>query len=180
MDTRVYLEPPSRGRAEEFLALARQSRGFHRGWVAPPASVEEYTTYLKHCRRASSRGFFACDRETGVLAGVVNVSQIYRGNFQSAYLGFYAFQPCAGKGYMTEALRLVLNTIFGEMKLHRVEANIQPANLPSIALVKRLGFSLEGYSPKYLKVGGRWRDHERWAILAGDWRSRRGMGLKAD
>jgi len=174
MAARVYLEPPSRRRVEEFLALTRQSRAFHRGWVAPPNSIAAFATYLENCRQSSTRGFFACVGETGTLAGVLNVSQIFRGNFQSAYLGFYVFQPSAGKGYMSEALELVLNVVFGEMKLHRVEANIQPSNLPSIKLVKGLGFSLEGYSPKYLKVGGRWRDHERWAIRAEDWRARRG------
>ena len=62
---------------------------------------------------------------------------------------------------MTEALTLVLREAFGTQKLHRLEANIQPGNAPSIALVKRLGFELEGMSPRYLKIGGRWRDHER-------------------
>ncbi len=60
------------------------------------------------------------------------------------------------------------------MRLHRVEANIQPGNAPSIALVKRLGFELEGMSPRYLKIGGRWRDHERYALRAETWRARRG------
>jgi ribosomal-protein-alanine N-acetyltransferase len=71
---------------------------------------------------------------------------------------------------MTETLRVFLSYIFKELKLHRIEANIQPGNAASIALVKRAGFKLEGYSPRYLKISGRWRDHERWAILAEDWR----------
>jgi len=64
----------------------------------------------------------------------------------------------------------MLRHVFVTMKLHRLEANIQPRNAASIAVVKRAGFSLEGYSRRYLKIGGRWRDHERWAILAEDWR----------
>jgi ribosomal-protein-alanine N-acetyltransferase len=59
------------------------------------------------------------------------------------------------------------------LRLHRVEANIQPRNRASIALVKSLGFRQEGYSPRYLKIGGRWRDHERWALLVDDWRPKR-------
>ena len=75
---------------------------------------------------------------------------------------------------MTEAMTLVLREAFGELRLHRVEANIQPGNLASIALVRRAGFSLEGRSRRYLKIGGRWCDHERWAILSEDVRARQG------
>jgi len=74
---------------------------------------------------------------------------------------------------MTEALQLVLRHAFTKLELHRLEANIQPGNTASIALAKRCGFELEGYSPRYLKVGGRWRDHERWAIRAETWRALR-------
>jgi ribosomal-protein-alanine N-acetyltransferase len=68
---------------------------------------------------------------------------------------------------------LVLRHIFIILKLHRVEANIQPGNAASLALVARAGFSREGYSRRYLKVGGRWRDHERWALLVEDWKAQR-------
>ena len=74
------------------------------------------------------------------------------------------------QGYTTEALQLMLRHAFVKLKLHRVEANIQPENAASIALVKRAGFVKEGYSRRYLKICGRWRDHERWAILIEDWR----------
>jgi [ribosomal protein S5]-alanine N-acetyltransferase len=71
---------------------------------------------------------------------------------------------------MTEGLRLTLKYAFKVLKLHRVEANIQPGNVASIKLVRRCGFTREGFSPRYLKIGGRWRDHERWAVRADNWR----------
>jgi ribosomal-protein-alanine N-acetyltransferase len=67
---------------------------------------------------------------------------------------------------MRNGLRAVVRHAFAKLKLHRLEANIRPINVASVALVKAGGFSKEGYSPRYLKIGGRWRDHERWAILA--------------
>ena len=170
MPERIYLENPSRRRMSEFLTLAQQSRSFHRGWVSAPTTETAFLTYLTKCRVRSFRGFLACTTDDRVLAGVANLSEIVGGGFQNAYLGFYAFSRMSNRGYMTEALGLVLDAAFGEMKLHRLEANIQPSNAPSIRLVNKLGFRLEDYSPKYLKIGGRWRDHERWAILAQDWR----------
>ena len=110
-----------------------------------------------------------CRREDDQIVGSVNLSQIVRGTFQSAYMGYQVFQPFARQRYMTDAMKLVLLVTFARLRLHRVEANIQPTNTASIALVKRAGFVKEGYSPRYLKIGGRWRDHERWAIAAERW-----------
>ena len=167
--SRVRLERPSARRRDEFLALERKSRELHRPWVSAPASPKAYANYLRQSRRRSSACFFIC-REDRTLAAVVNVSEIVGGSFQSAYLGFYAFVPSAGHGYVREGLGRVLDLMFRGVGLHRMEANIQPANQRSITLVQRLGFRLEGFSPCYLKIGGRWRDHERWAILSDEWR----------
>ena len=110
---------------------------------------------------------------SGALAGVIDITEIVRGNFKSAYLGYFAFVPYNGRGHMSAAMTLALNKAFGALRLHRVEANIQPGNRASIRLVSRLGFRREGRSERYLKVGGRWRDHERWAITVERWRRRR-------
>jgi ribosomal-protein-alanine N-acetyltransferase len=100
---------------------------------------------------------------------VINVSEIVRGALRSAYLGYYGFAPYLGHGYMSEGMTLALRWAFGALRLHRLEANIQPGNRASLRLARRLGFRREGFSPRYLKIAGRWRDHERWALLAEEW-----------
>ena len=163
---RIVLREPGAADAEAFVAAARASRRLHRPWITAPLTPEAYATWLQRVAGLDRRTVLVRDAASGGLAGVIALSQIVRGPFQSAYLGYFAFAPLAGRGYMSAGLAAVVREAFGPMKLHRLEANIQPGNTASIALVRRLGFRLEGFSPRYLKIGGRWRDHERWAILA--------------
>jgi len=151
---------------DAFLRMVRDSRELHRPWTYPPERADQFEDLVSR----TSRDDFACLVTTladdGDLVGVFTVSQIVRGYFQSAYLGYYANARHAGKGLMSESMALVLDHTFGPLALHRLEANIQPGNQPSVALARAAGFRLEGYSPRYLLIGGRWRDHERYAITA--------------
>lgn len=165
----VALERPALRHRTDFVRAARRSRDLHRGWASPPSTRTQFERYVNSLRRRNREGFLIVTR-TGGIAGVINVSEIVRGSFQSAYLGYYAFEPLCGMGFMRRGLQWVIAHCFGELRLHRVEANIQPENLRSIALVQGLGFRCEGLSPRYLKVDGRWRDHQRWALLVEDWR----------
>jgi ribosomal-protein-alanine N-acetyltransferase len=166
----VFLRYPSVSDETEFLELMKRSRLLHRGFVSPPLEPSQFRAFLDRGIQADTRSYLACRSEDHGIVGVFNLSQIFMGGFRSAYLGYYVGSPFAKKGYMSEGLQLVLSEAFGRIKLHRVEANIQPSNASSIALVSRAGFSREGYSRHYLKIGGRWRDHERWAMLVEDWR----------
>ncbi|NBQ88900.1 MAG: GNAT family N-acetyltransferase [Betaproteobacteria bacterium] len=161
----VVLRAPQASDEAEFLAAVRRSRRLHRPWTSPPDTPEKYAAWLERMQPPNARSLLAIDSTGGAIVGVFNISQIVRGPLQSAYLGYYAFAGHEAQGRMTRALQSVLRVAFGEMKLHRLEANIQPGNTRSIALVQRCGFEREGFSPRYLKIGGRWRDHERWAIL---------------
>lgn len=136
-----------------------------------PESAEEYAAYVERACRETNAYFLACRLEDGAIVGFLNVSEIVRGRLQSGFLGYGGAVPFAGRGYLTEAMRLLLREAFTTLHLHRLEANIQPGNLGSIALAERCGFQYEGYSPRYLKVGGRWRDHERWAMTRERWRA---------
>jgi len=167
---RAYLRNPHELDRFEFVRLARASRELHRPWVYAPETGRQFDAYLARSRIESERCFLVCRRDGDEIAGVFNLSQIAYGSFQSAYLGYYAFAPSAGQGLMSEGLALVLRQTFGPLKLHRLEANIQPGNDASRRLVERAGFEYEGFSPRYLKIGGRWRDHERWAITREAWR----------
>jgi ribosomal-protein-alanine N-acetyltransferase len=175
----VYLRAPRRADAEAFMAAAKASRRLHDGWVYPPSTPALFDAYVRRYggfrpgdpRAPSHVGLLVCRCADDALVGVFNLSEIVRGAFQSAYLGYYAFVPHSGAGYMAEGMVLVLRVAFRTLKLHRVEANVQPTNRRSLALVRRAGFVREGFSRGYVKIGGRWRDHVRLALLADDWRA---------
>lgn len=153
--------------AAEYTALARESTRLHRPWLFPPRTQADYVAYARRLLEDPSRtGYLVCDRADGRIAGFININNIVEGAFLSGALGYGAFAHAAGRGLMSEGLALVVRHAFGPLGLHRLEVNIQPGNESSIALVRRLGFRLEGFSPDFLFIDGAWRDHERWAITA--------------
>jgi [ribosomal protein S5]-alanine N-acetyltransferase len=165
---KITLAAPTAQRRAEFLAAAARSRKLHGQWTSPPRTDREFGEYVERFRSPTHIGHWILT-EAGELAGVVNISEIVRGRFRSGYLGYYGFAPYDGRGYMAAGLRAVVSKAFRKLGLHRLEANIQPGNENSRRLVQRLGFRMEGLSPRYLKIAGQWRDHERWAITAEDW-----------
>lgn len=168
----VRIEPASRAHEAAFLAAVKRSGPLHHPWVTAPRTPARFRRYIAHHQSERHLSYFAFS-EGDELVGVINVSEIVRGVFHSAYLGYCAFVPFQGHGYMTAALTRVVSECFRKHRLHRLEANIQPGNDRSVKLVKRLGFRKEGFSERYLKIGGRWCDHERWAITRERWKARR-------
>jgi [ribosomal protein S5]-alanine N-acetyltransferase len=162
------LATPSWRRRAEFLVAVARSRKLHDPWVSPPRTANAFARNLKRYGLTTHVGYWILT-ENNELAGVVNINEIVRGRFRSGYLGYYAFVPHDGHGYMTAGVRTMLSRAFRSLRLHRLEANIQPGNDRSRRLVQNLGFRLEGFSPRYLRVGGKWRDHERWALTAEEW-----------
>ena len=171
---RVYLRRPTAGDTKEVITTVRTNRRLHRPWVYPTETKAAFDGYIRRNQAPDFVGLLICRLSDDRILGMANLCQIFRGNLQGAYLGFWASAESAGQGYMKEGLKLVLRYAFKKLKLHRLEANVQPANEPSKALIKRCGFRYEGFSPRYLKVGGVWRDHERWAIHAEEWGGGRG------
>lgn len=178
--SRTLVRRPERADQAEFLAAARASRALHRGLVEPPLTPAQFARFLARAEQSTRECHLVCRREDGAICGVVNLNGITRGPAQSATLGYYGFAPTAGQGLVAEAVELVLGRAFGRLRLHRVEAGVQPGNAASIAVLRRLGFREEGYSPRFLKVAGRWRDHVRFAIDADEWRRRRRAQPRSD
>lgn len=161
---RVYLRAVSRRDRQEFLTLMQESRGLHEPWIHPPLTPLAFQNYLARTQRDDHEGLLVCLRDTHEIVGVINLNNIVRGTFLSATLGYYASSRHAGQGLMQEGLTQAKQHAFRSLGLHRLEANIQPDNHRSIALVRRCGFVKEGISPAFLFLAGRWRDHERWAV----------------
>jgi len=170
---RVRISPPTEADEAAFIAASRRSRALHGEWVQMPETPEAFAAYLARSRGDRRAFFLARLLEDGDIIGFLNLGEIIRGSLQGGFLGYGGVAGHEGKGLMSEAMQLVLREAFVTLKLHRIEANIQPGNAPSIALARRNGFELEGFSPRYLKINGRWRDHERWAIDAERWRGHR-------
>lgn len=168
---RVGIRPFTYGDSAEFIARVRESRQLHHPWLAPPASPDAYTSYAgRLIEDRTKAGFLVCEKdgdEKGSIAGFININNIVHGGFLCGALGYGAFAHAAGRGLMGEGLDLVVRYAFGPpLRLHRLEINAQPGNTASIALARRCGFRLEGFSPDFLYIDGAWRDHERWAITS--------------
>ena len=158
----IILRKPRPDDINDIISAYERSKDLHEPWTYAPS---DYTNYLSQEGR-----YFVCLQTTGEVLGTFHISGIVRGYFQSAYLGYEVFAPHQGKGYMSQGMKLLLELAFNSLRLHRLEANIQPGNLASLHLVAAHGFVKEGFSKHYLRVGGReWKDHERWAIINPHW-----------
>jgi ribosomal-protein-alanine N-acetyltransferase len=166
----VYLRYIQMKDREEFIGLNLASRKFHHGLVNPPLEEADFEKFLSRNESETNESFVVCRNSENVIVGSITLSQIFRGNFCNAYLGYFIGAEFSGKGLMTEAIELILRHTFVNLKLHRIEANVQPVNLASIAVLRKNGFTKEGFSRRYLKINKKWRDHERWAIIKEDWK----------
>ena len=161
----VAIRPVAAADQKVFIAAARSSTRLHHPWISAPLDNGAFNRYIAKNDGITHFGFLVFLRADGQLVGVVNLTNVIYGAFRSGYLSYYAFAGYERQGYMWKGLLAVVRYAFSRLKLHRLEANIQPENVASIALVRKCGFTREGFSPRYLKINGRWRDHERWAVV---------------
>ena len=165
----VRLERPSIHREPDFIKAVHRSRSLYRGFGLPPNDSRRYRKFVEEGGGPRNQYLFVVDRTTTRLVGVIQLEQIIRGHLKSAFIGYYAFVPYAGRGFMRQGVGLAVDHAFNQLKLHRLEASIEPDNERSAALARSLGFRFEGTSKKYLKIAGRWRDCERWALIVDEW-----------
>jgi ribosomal-protein-alanine N-acetyltransferase len=163
---RVALRRLTAEDSSEFTDLVRVSADFLRPWVRMPDTADKFGEYVKRFDGESAECLLICDRETGIIAGAVSISEIIRGPYQRATVGYNAFLSTARRGYMSDGFGLVFRFAFQDLRLHRLEADIQPGNVPSLMFAAKVGFRKEGYSPGFVCIDGEWMDHERWAITS--------------
>lgn len=163
------IRPPEKNDSGEFLKLVDLSKSIHQPWVSPPSTEIAFKKLLSRNNESNAASFLICETTNKKkIAGVINLNEMVYGALQSAYLGYYAMIDHIGSGAMQSGLAQLIDHAFTSLNLHRLEANIQPENKHSIDLIRRLNFREEGFSPNYLFINEKWRDHCRFALTKED------------
>ena len=172
----VTLRPPAMSDYARWAELRSLSRPHLQPWE-PLWSRDELTRF-SYRRRLKAYGqdmrddhgyyFFVTDRITDTLLGGMTLSNVRRGAAQIATLGYWMGQPFTRRGYMREAVGLVVPFAFRSLRLHRLEAASMPANVASQAVLEKSGFRREGMAQGYLKIAGVWQDHYIYGLTEED------------
>ena len=170
---RVYLRFPVQRDWRNWAALRAESRDFLAPWeptwaydaLTRGAFRRRLKMYKTEIRQGATYSFLIFRRIDDVLLGGITLSNLRRGVAQSATLGYWIGVPHGNQGYMTDSLAAILEFAFSRIGLHRIEAACLPANEASRRLLLRSGFREEGYAREYLRISGRWQDHQLYAIL---------------
>jgi len=162
----VALRPLKLSDEAEFLFNSTASKKLHKSWVIVPTTKKQFKEYVEEMNSDANKAFAVVNLQTNAIVGVVELRDIFMFDFKNSYITYYAFHQHLRKGFMKLGVLQAIAVAFKRLKLHRLEANIQPENKASIALAKSCGFKKEGFSPKFIKKGGQWKDHERWALLS--------------
>jgi ribosomal-protein-alanine N-acetyltransferase len=143
---KVYLRELRESDFDEMALRFAASRRLLRGFAATNFDLQRFEEILASSKLETNEAFLICTTSDDAIAGQITLSQIFRKSFQNAYLGYQLFSGFTGNGFMTEAVGLVLRKAFIDLELHRIEANVQPENKSSIAVLRRNGFTKDGFS----------------------------------
>ena len=175
---RVTLRVPALSDFREWAALRRESRAFLEPWEPTWASNElerggwrrRLRRYREDQRAGAAIAYFIFHMESGALLGGITIGNIRYGVSQSAHIGYWMGERHAGKGYMQDATRTLIDHAFTAMRLHRIEAACIPDNIRSIRVLEKVGFRREGLLRSYLRINGVWQDHYLYSLIADEHR----------
>ncbi len=119
----------------------------------------------------SLRLFLFASEDDKRIIGNLSFNNIVRGAAQFCHCGYALAEAEQGKGLMSEALKAAMDFVFKHLGMHRVMANYIPHNVRSGAVLKRLGFVIEGTAKDYLLIDGKWEDHVLTSLVNTDWRA---------
>ncbi|MDA9558864.1 GNAT family N-acetyltransferase [Alphaproteobacteria bacterium] len=173
---RIFLRPPKRRDALKWQKLRMASKSFlvpwEPAWDASSCSRRAFIRYFKNSNYLANMdraySFLIFNIEDKSLLGGVNVGNVRRGVSQSASLGYWIGKQYSKKGYMKEALDILIPSLFLDLQLNRIEAATLENNLASKNLLNKIGFKKEGKLRKYLKINGEWQDHVLYSLLEYD------------
>jgi ribosomal-protein-alanine N-acetyltransferase len=171
---RLTLVPLASEHRAEFMRVQEVSRDHFRPWFptgdADRPAADAFQEQLARAERGAAAGTelrMVALLNDGRIAGFFALNQIFHGAFQNAYAGWSVAADQIGRGIATEGVRALLDVAFAPepngLALHRVQANVIPANAASIRVAEKAGFRLEGEARRYLKINGEWRDHLMYA-----------------
>lgn len=158
------------------LALEVNNREFFKAFAGTrneffytyEGQAERVHRFLESSEQDTSYCFLIFLKDTDTVIGEVILSEVVRGNLQSGWIGYFLDQEYNGKGYMSEAVKAIVQHAFSELGLHRIEAGVMPHNISSIKVLLKAGFTQEGIARKNVKIDGVWQDHITLAIIEED------------
>ncbi len=173
---RVELRQPRWADFESWADLRRRNKDFLSPWEPEWSDAHlnrnsfkvRLASYNRMIEQGTGYPFHIFAGADLRLVGACNITQVQKAPALSASLGYWVGEEFTRQGYTRAAIRAALKFCFDDLGLHRVEAAVQASNTPSINLLNDVGFQHEGTARAFLKINGRWRDHEIYSRLSSD------------
>lgn len=153
-------------RNNEWLTPWKSGNPFY----VPPLNVDQWIA-LQHREFQERQGVSLLMEHGGIIVGHISLGAVVYGSVRSGMIGYWVDQAWAGHGFAPLAVAMLTNWALCDSagpRLHRIEIAIIPSNYRSLAVVRKLGFTFEGTSRKYMYVNHAWRDHDIYSCLAED------------